>query len=149
MKRAIAAAHRQNARPKKQPSADENMKRLVKRAAHEVKTESKPHPYAAIRIRRGGASDVPVILTLIRGLADYERLTREVEAMEAGREARRHAARSADRIIVSARQPAARSVRPHYRGHGARIGRDADHARPRALGLRRAGACAGGGVLVP
>lgn len=34
----------------------------------------------ALRIRRATRRDVPTILALIRGLAEYERLTREVEA---------------------------------------------------------------------
>jgi GNAT superfamily N-acetyltransferase len=33
-------------------------------------------------IRLAGAADVPLILTFIRGLADYEKLTHEVEATE-------------------------------------------------------------------
>jgi GNAT superfamily N-acetyltransferase len=37
----------------------------------------------ALRIRRGTPRDVPTILDLIRGLADYERLTHEVEATAA------------------------------------------------------------------
>ncbi len=36
-----------------------------------------------LRIRRGTAKDVPTILGLIRGLAEYERLSHEVNATEA------------------------------------------------------------------
>ena len=36
-----------------------------------------------LRIRRGTARDVPVILELIRGLAEYERLLHQVEATPA------------------------------------------------------------------
>jgi GNAT superfamily N-acetyltransferase len=42
----------------------------------------------ALRIRRGTARDVPVILALIKGLAEYERLAHEVRATEAA--LRRH-----------------------------------------------------------
>jgi GNAT superfamily N-acetyltransferase len=41
-----------------------------------------------LRIRRATARDVPTILALIRGLAEYERLSREVTATE--RQLRRH-----------------------------------------------------------
>ncbi len=34
----------------------------------------------ALRVRRATARDVPTILTLIRGLADYEKLSHQVEA---------------------------------------------------------------------
>jgi len=37
---------------------------------------------AALRIRRGTARDVPTILALIKGLAEYERLSHEVRATE-------------------------------------------------------------------
>jgi GNAT superfamily N-acetyltransferase len=43
---------------------------------------------AALRIRRGTARDVPTILALIKGLAEYERLTHEVRATQAA--LRRH-----------------------------------------------------------
>jgi len=42
----------------------------------------------ALHISRGSARDVPVILSLIRGLAEYERLLDQVEATE--RQVRRH-----------------------------------------------------------
>jgi GNAT superfamily N-acetyltransferase len=45
-------------------------------------------PAAALSIRPGTARDVPTILALIRGLADYERLRRECKATAAG--VRRH-----------------------------------------------------------
>ena len=35
-----------------------------------------------LSLRPATAGDVPLILTLIRGLADYEKLTSEVEATE-------------------------------------------------------------------
>ena len=38
---------------------------------------------ARLAIRRGGPRDLPVILTLIRGLAEYERLAHQVEATPA------------------------------------------------------------------
>jgi len=38
---------------------------------------------ARLAIRRGGPRDVPVILALIRGLAEYERLAHQVEATPA------------------------------------------------------------------
>jgi GNAT superfamily N-acetyltransferase len=38
---------------------------------------------AALSIRRGTARDVPIILELIRGLAEYERLLHQVEATRA------------------------------------------------------------------
>lgn len=41
-----------------------------------------------LSIRRGTARDVPTILRLIRGLAEYERLAHEVEATQA--RVRRH-----------------------------------------------------------
>jgi GNAT superfamily N-acetyltransferase len=37
----------------------------------------------ALRLRRGTRRDVPTILALIRGLADYEKLTHQVEATAA------------------------------------------------------------------
>jgi GNAT superfamily N-acetyltransferase len=40
-------------------------------------------PSAALRIRRGTPRDVPTILALIRGLAEYERLGHELEATTA------------------------------------------------------------------
>ena len=43
---------------------------------------------SAFRVRRGTRRDVPAILRLIRGLADYERLAHEVEATVA--QLRRH-----------------------------------------------------------
>jgi GNAT superfamily N-acetyltransferase len=43
---------------------------------------------AALRIRRGTARDVPTILALIKGLAEYERLAHEVRATQAA--LRRH-----------------------------------------------------------
>ena len=43
---------------------------------------------SALRIRRGTARDVPTILALIKGLAEYERLTHEVRATQAA--LRRH-----------------------------------------------------------
>src|SRR5262245_51550497 len=42
----------------------------------------------ALRIRRGTARDVPTILSLIKGLAEYERLAHEVRATQAA--LRRH-----------------------------------------------------------
>jgi GNAT superfamily N-acetyltransferase len=84
MKPAIGAAHQRIARPKKRRSVHGDMKRPVKRApADKASAESKPQPHVAIRIRRGAARDVPLILAQIRGLADYERLSREVTATEA------------------------------------------------------------------
>jgi GNAT superfamily N-acetyltransferase len=47
-----------------------------------------PRAGAALSIRPGTARDVPTILALIRGLADYERLRRECKATAAG--VRRH-----------------------------------------------------------
>ena len=52
-----------------------------------------------------------------------------------------------DRVVVFAGQAAARSVRPHHHRDRARARRHFDHARPRAAGLRREGACEHGGVL--
>ena len=47
-----------------------------------------PERAGALTIRPGTARDVPTILALIRGLADYERLRRECKATAAG--VRRH-----------------------------------------------------------
>ena len=44
---------------------------------------SRPARRGALVIRRGTERDVPVILKLIRGLAEYERLAHEVEATTA------------------------------------------------------------------
>ena len=40
-------------------------------------------PTPPLRIRRGTARDVPTILTLIKGLAEYERLSHEAQATRA------------------------------------------------------------------
>jgi len=45
--------------------------------------EPKQTKESALRLRRGTRRDVPTILALIRGLADYEKLTHQVEATTA------------------------------------------------------------------
>jgi hypothetical protein len=39
---------------------------------------------ARLALRKAGEADVPTLLALIRGIAEYERLSREVEATELG-----------------------------------------------------------------
>ena len=58
---------------------------------------------ADVRIEPAGIRDVPLILGLIKALAEYERLTHEVEATEAGlRESLFGAAPHAEAIIARA-----------------------------------------------
>ena len=45
---------------------------------------TRPSPSPALRIRRGSARDAALILQMIRGLAEYEKLSHEVEATEEG-----------------------------------------------------------------
>lgn len=49
----------------------------------EPKSSSPPDPPEGLRIEPATARDVPLILSLIRALAEYERLAREVVATEA------------------------------------------------------------------
>ena len=84
MKQEVSSARRETGRPKQsQPANGKAQERAKPVAPRKTRAKSKSQKGAAIRIRRGGARDVPVILALIRGLADYERLSREVRATEA------------------------------------------------------------------
>src|SRR5262245_47790852 len=56
---------------------------------------------ANIRIQRASESDVPLILDLIRGLAEYERLADEVAATEEGLGAARFGARPDAEVIIA------------------------------------------------
>ena len=55
----------------------------------------------AIRIERATERDVPLILRLIRGLADYEKLAHEVTATEAGLRETLFGARPAADVIIA------------------------------------------------
>ena len=53
------------------------------RRARKTPSTTRPTREPALRIRRGTARDVETILRLIRGLADYEKLTHEAKATRA------------------------------------------------------------------
>src|SRR6202051_3294477 len=55
----------------------------------------------AIRIERATERDVPLMLRLIRGLADYEKLPHEVTATEAGLHETLFGARPAAEVIIA------------------------------------------------
>src|SRR5258708_24406816 len=55
----------------------------------------------AIRIERATERDVPLILRLIRGLADYEKLAHEVTATEASLQETLFGARPAADVIIA------------------------------------------------
>ena len=55
----------------------------------------------AIRIERATERDVPLILRLIRGLADYEKLAHDVTATEAGLQETLFGARPAADVIIA------------------------------------------------